>query len=118
MMCTLGNVLMTIGSPAMLSSLAVMNCRPKDIMWLLPLAIISFPLFPAYLLGEKINKQESNNKKLDISSHAFIEHYKNKYYINPFYYSENEGPFDKLDDAKVFLQNLGYREIQNTYWIK
>jgi hypothetical protein len=115
--------LITIGTPGILPFVGLVHCIYDgyigDIVWLLPLSIMGLPFLPAYLIGKKLlHKTDQDASKSISGNYAFIEIYKDKFYINPLYYTENEGPFDTMEDAKIFLQNLGYREVRKSYWIK
>jgi hypothetical protein len=144
---TLGNALTTLGSPAMLGWMGTFNCftadgNLKDLLWAVPLTLITLPLLPVWLKGEKILTEcnEEDFKKrtahlpkvhnLSIADNVHIEESEGKFFIWPFYIQDGEDgePFDSEEETRTFLKNLGYIEVVDpnnyqgylcgTLWIK
>jgi hypothetical protein len=109
-----------------------------DLVWTLPLTVVSLPLLPFYLEGEKF-LLEANRKDFQtrtqylpqvngVKDFARIEEYQDKFFVYPFHIEEGEEPFNSMEDAKLFLHNLGYQEVVDfdkstqfsleTLWIK
>lgn len=147
---TLGNALTVLGSPAMLGAVGLMSVftadgNPANLLWAAPLVIISLPLLPVYMQGEKIlracNRQDFILRTQSLArvtelphDHTSIEKFEGKFYLQPTSAVYDEGPFDSLAEARTFLDNMGYREVVymksiefdhaweqyplDTYWIK
>lgn len=147
----LGNALLSLGSPVMLGTLGIMSSfsadgDPKNLFWAVPLTVITLPLLPFYMEGEKLLGECDHEDFMARTTHLpkithfpndeylYIEEFENKFYVAPLPYLEDEGPFDSLAEARTFLENLGYQEVVyikslgadfpwekfplQTYWIK
>jgi hypothetical protein len=147
----LGLIYSAIGSPAALGVVGTLGVftasgTPRTLLWSVPLTIVTLPLLPFWLLGEKmINEVENEEFELRVAElphldgplpedFTYIEAFrdeneeKDRFYVNPFYYMGNEDaeePFDSEEEARLFLQSLGYHEVvfnsqgnRSTYWIK
>jgi len=146
----LGTALMTLGSPAMLGAVGLMSVftadgDPKNLFWSVPLTIVSLPLLPIYMQGEKLLSecdQEDFLARTDTlprvtelpSDYTSIEEFEGKFYLEPTSSVYDEGPFYSMGEARTFLINMGYREAVymksieydnawekypfQTYWIK
>jgi hypothetical protein len=146
----LGNALSAIGSPAMLGVFGVMGAftgggNPKQLLWAVPLAVVSFPVLPFYLHGEKILNECNHEDFIEMighlpriahlpNDHLSIEEFEGEFFIDPLYYTEGEEKFTSLADARKFIESLGYQEVVytkslsaehawekyplQTYWIK
>jgi len=135
-----------------ISVLSLLSCtpygaagnNPLHLLWAAPLALITSPLIPVCLYGEKLlnesYKEEFLKKsevlpKIDISNmkYAYIAYHSHdqfdneKYYISKNYYNELESePIYSLQEAREWLiyDNFvevvatNYPDVFDTYWIK
>lgn len=121
---TFGNILTTLGAPAGIGVWVSMGSvslggNPLHLLWSVPLSIVSLPLLPLYLEGEKLLSQcdvedfQEQTKHLprvaDPQDALYIEPTDDgKFLIGPLY---DEDPFNSMMDARSFLQALGYQEV-------
>lgn len=144
---TIGTILTYIGG---VSPISIISCTPHGIadknllhlLWAVPTAIITLPLLPVYLLGEKmlgeVEREEFINKTWNLprvkdlgENFSYIEPLDDdgaEWIVNPQYYmgSGEDGIFSSYKEAEDFLiaqgfsevVHEGYTESYSTYWIK
>ena len=139
---TLGELLTTIGFPAFAGIFGTYSSisgsgNPLNLLWTVPLAIVSLPLLPLMIKGENIllacdkedfDKRTANLPKVWLpkdyaSIDAATEFGSTQYFVSPFF---DEEPFATKEEAEKFLESLGYQEVValnyeyhlDTYWIK
>lgn len=144
---TIGTALTFIGG---ISPFSIISCTPHGIvdknplhlLWALPTAIITLPLLPIYLLGEKmlreVQREEFINKTWMLPSvkdlgknFSYIESLADDdtgWIINPQYYmgTGEDGIYSSYEEAEEYLLEQGFSEVvhegyteaYSTYWIK
>jgi hypothetical protein len=136
-----GELLVTIGSPAALAALGLASIgtaegKPSTLLWAIPLAIVTLPLLPFYLKGEQLlalaNREEFQTRTAALprvnlpKDFAYIEEFEGEWYVQPFNYMDEVDTFDSQAEAIVWLVDHAYKEVvaldfptaTDTYWIK
>ncbi len=135
-----GRALTTIGSPAAYSLMVCFSSAQTtdykaNLIWAIPLSIITLPLLPAYLIGDKLLKKVEMETFNALTKHlakvklpkdyAYIVKVDDHWLIEPFHMEGEEEEFDSEAEARLFLQCLHYHEVISedadvplTFWIK
>jgi len=136
-------MLITLGKPvefAVYGVIAGFNGNPLDLLWAIPLLIVSLPLLPFHLRGEQIcseveheafvNKNKHLEKVKLPKNYLYIDTREDaqEFYICPLFYTGELDAFLSLEEARQWLVNNNYREVVNidnknyylniTFWIK
>lgn len=124
-----------VGAPPALAILGFYS-EPGNWLWAIPIFLLTFPLLPIYMVGERIHNElderdfKERTKDLSIvewsdelieTSISDGEGDKITVSINSF---EEIEEFDTKYEAELYLKALGYVEVKikdnytQTYWIK
>jgi len=133
------NILCWFGKPAKFAIAHAINTEFKltntNLWWSAPMSLMTFPLLPLALGGDKLLNEVDKKEFLERTRHLpkvylpkdflYIESSEDGWLVQPFYDDGEEEPFESEFDARLFLKNLHYHEVISkdtdrflTFWIK